>query len=736
MKTIPELLYTAGLISIVSSVVLCSSIPATYAWTSKDGSLEVNGFVDNTTHQRVGKRAGLSKMRNRGQLELSKYFKPTGIFSELSLHGTIRMTYDAVYDLNSDDWGDGSGGAVNFESQGGAALGLPTMVPWGATQNPALGPVVLPGTNPFVTTDPNVLNGFFLGPNGGTNPNSGLRILGSESFSSSGGLPGFGGIQFAFPTQPCDIDPRGCIDDFMDKDEDDLRFAEFNGRQDWLREIYIDATIPFASGNELNFRIGRQQVVWGRTDLFRVLDQVNPMDFSIQNIYEEFEDSRIPMGIVNTEFRMGPTGAFDDLNFQLLWKFEKFRPHNLGQGGQPYSILDAGNLFRALSTCWHFGCTVANFAPNTTNALSFNPPFGPGIPALPPPGFGGGFATGLLATTFPKHVVGIRQAVLPDGDFDNNDFGFRIEGLFKDVGFSLNTLYFRQQLPSLHGGTAGPPAINPFLSETGIVTSAAGLLPPGGVPGFISPTGETFGTAIPRSHLIAFDIHFPRVLMIGASADIYVEPIKSAFRIEVAHTTGEEFPNTLRPTQFSESNVVRWVVGWDRPTFIKFLHPTRAFLLSGQLFGQHLLNHEQITTPGGRAGMPDWENNILATFLIQGGYLNDRLQPRILTAYDVQAHAVVVGPAVDWLISDHLRLIVGANFKFGRAKNDFDDCRACNQFPPFTDPAEGTPAAGTLLTGQTFNRIGGIAPLGAFRAGPIGMAQDEDEIQILIRYRF
>jgi hypothetical protein len=138
----------------------------------------------------------------------------------------------------------------------------------------------------------------------------------------------------------------------MDSDLNELRYAEFNDRYDWMRELYFDATVPFDNGNELNFRIGRQQVVWGRTDLFRVLDMVNPIDFSIQNIYEEFEDSRIPMGIFSAEYRMGAVGSIDDLNFQYIWKFENFRPDNLGQGGQPYSILDAGNLFRALATCW------------------------------------------------------------------------------------------------------------------------------------------------------------------------------------------------------------------------------------------------------------------------------------------------------------------------------------------------------------------------------------------------
>jgi len=181
--------------------------------------------------------------------------------------------------------------------------------------------------------------------------------------------------------------------------------------------------------------------------------------------------------------------------------------------------------------------------------------------------------------------------------------------------------------------------------------------------------------------------------------------------------------------------VVRWVIGIDRPTFIKFLNPNRSFLISMQLFGQHLLDHELISTPAGKAGMPDWKDNILATLLIQGGYFSDRLTPTILMAYDFKAHAYVVGPSISWLFSDNWSMVLGANLKYGRSKNDFDDCRACNPFPPFTDPAEGTPGAG-LPVGQAYNRLGGMAPLGIFRAGPVGMAQAEDEIQFMLRYRF
>ena len=150
-----------------------------------------------------------------------------------------------------------------------------------------------------------------------------------------------------------------------------------------------------------------------------------------------------------------------------------------------------------------------------------------------------------------------------------------MEGVFKSVGFSFNALTFYSQLPSLR---AGVPSRNPFY--------------PVGVAA-IPPFDPLFGgTLAPRPWVPAFDIYFPRLWLVGTSFDFYIDQIKSAFRVELAFTNGEEFADTSKPRLFSESNVIRWVVGWDRPTYIRFLNQNRTFLLSAQIFGQHLLNHE------------------------------------------------------------------------------------------------------------------------------------------------
>lgn len=59
-----------------------------------------------------------------------------------------------------------------------------------------------------------------------------------------------------------------------------------------LRELYADIQI-----GKTYWRVGKQQVVWGETDGFKVLDRLNPMSFR-EFILDDFDDSRIPLWAV------------------------------------------------------------------------------------------------------------------------------------------------------------------------------------------------------------------------------------------------------------------------------------------------------------------------------------------------------------------------------------------------------------------------------------------------------
>lgn len=70
---------------------------------------------------------------------------------------------------------------------------------------------------------------------------------------------------------------------------------ESNTQRDWLRELYVDTT-----AGDWDLRIGKQQVVWGTADGIKLLDIINPTDWSEFN-QNAPADARIPVWMVNAE---------------------------------------------------------------------------------------------------------------------------------------------------------------------------------------------------------------------------------------------------------------------------------------------------------------------------------------------------------------------------------------------------------------------------------------------------
>lgn len=642
-----RLLLVSMLIACVG-VVQAGELPA---MGEDNSSWDVDVTYENHTAYR--EHAGLAKFRNTLQAEFDK--KMTNGWA---IHGVTRGSWDGVYRMNSSEYGNKAGGSITSQSTVGGNL---VTVPWGVGAPPA--PpfnTALGGLAQFPATYPN-------------NPNAGLRVLGDRWHSTSGG------VAFAVPVRPCDVDKRGCRDfgGYGDLSRAELEAPEFNDRLDFIRELYTRKTFSLADGKDLFIKVGKQQVVWGRTDLFRVLDVINPVDFSRNNIYDELSDIRIPMWIAQAEYRMGASDTMQDRNLQFVWTFDKFRPNNLGQCGSPNVILDAGCFFRGMANLWDNGGTVANFAN-----------IAPGT---------------LLATNFGPGQIGLNKVHLPSWSLKNTQFGVKYEGVTQDgLSFSLNALTYRSQLPSLHGGKR---ATNSF-------------------------TGE-FRDAWP--YLISFDMHFPRVKLIGGSMDFQVPAAGAAVRVEAAYTDGEEFANTAKPELYSENNVFRAVIGVDRPTFLPFISETQATLISGQLFYQHIFDHEWKRGTLGHVGMPDWKDSFIGTLLIKGFMRNSTVSPQLIIAHDFKARATALAPQVEWNVSNDLKLTFGANYKLaeGRSNWEFDDCRSCNPFAPFTAPA------GDANPGIPYSRgLSGMEPLGRFRAGPIGAAFKENDLFIKLNYKF
>ncbi len=87
----------------------------------------------------------------------------------------------------------------------------------------------------------------------------------------------------------------------------DYKYHRNYTQNDYLRELYIDT-----SGGDWDFRLGKQQVVWGTADGIKLLDIINPTDFRELN-QNAFEASRIPVWMINAERYIGERG-----NIQLI----------------------------------------------------------------------------------------------------------------------------------------------------------------------------------------------------------------------------------------------------------------------------------------------------------------------------------------------------------------------------------------------------------------------------------
>jgi len=88
---------------------------------------------------------------------------------------------------------------------------------------------------------------------------------------------------------------------------DNYDSSESYTQRDALREAYVDSV-----AGDWSLRTGKQQVVWGTADGMKLLDMINPTDYS-EMAQNQMEDSRIPVWMVNAE-----TTNEDGSEFQVV----------------------------------------------------------------------------------------------------------------------------------------------------------------------------------------------------------------------------------------------------------------------------------------------------------------------------------------------------------------------------------------------------------------------------------
>jgi len=481
-----------------------------------------------------------------------------------------------------------------------------------------------------------------------------------------------------------------------------------------LREAYLDFRWDFLGSNLL--RLGKQQVVWGKADFFRLQDIINPVDFGQHFFIEPFEDTRIPQLAAWLQHRFGDVLGMQDVAGNVVWNFDTFNPVGLGVGGTPWAV--------------NFGDQKKAFA--FDNSL-----------------FDSGICTGGTRNCNPNHLnFGLTQEKVPNWSFSNDGIGTKWDFQLPhpSIRFALTDWYGVGQTPVFVNSTiqvladpAHPGQILPGsnFSQSGVNCAKLAQIS-AGFPATYGPVGSgahVIATTPNNIHLAkgvnphtflnncAFgggaQIRYHKDNTLGLSAD-YFEPFTGVvIRVESSWTHNALVNDTDSLDWSSNNDILQYVVGFDRPHFIKFLNPDRTFFSSFQVFetyypGAHSSN-------GGKDGIVTGVNDFTFTAFTQTHYYRDQIIPLIFAAFGTEGTDATIGGNTEWLINDHWSAVIGADAFLGKSHQH-------NIGPNAVFQAGKTTQADAPYSESIF----GPAHMGAGGA----QRNKDDEFWTRLRYRF
>jgi hypothetical protein len=112
-------------------------------------------------------------------------------------------------------------------------------------------------------------------------------------------------------------------------------------QQPWdeLKEAYLDIEM---FDHHLWLRVGRQTIVWGKTELFRAQDQFNPQDVGLSSL-PTLEESRVPLWSTRGVYSFYDVGPFTDVRIEAAMNWDEFKPIDTGRCGEPFAPRAACN---------------------------------------------------------------------------------------------------------------------------------------------------------------------------------------------------------------------------------------------------------------------------------------------------------------------------------------------------------------------------------------------------------
>ncbi len=771
------------------------------------GDIEIEGFISSEARARVGSGdTYLTQWLQRLQIEATLQYTDVGIFDELSFTTVVRPEFDVGYYENLGGRGVDSdkpsylGRNYTYDSDpvghggfdfffAGFGVGLPGGSGQNALSTGGIGKIVTHGqkNQQWLTDNFETILG--------RNPDGSLF---SWRSAQNGGQAGFPVLA---ATNQMELRCSQCLN--LDNDPLDVAMNNVDNESIYpFRELYMDGII-----GDWWIRLGKQQIVWGKTDFFRLQDVLNPVDFGQHFFFDSFEDIRIPQWMLSVQYKAGALGPLTDNAFQFVWNFDEFRPVGLGNPSHPWAhpfskekTTFAGfNHFFSVEPCIgagftpqayqyapaFFGGTAAVQAAIDANPTSRCGALGPNDHRLPS-GFG--------------QPVGLNYEDRPDWDISHTEPAVRWEFRFKAVRMAFTHTYGYQDIPvfrfhSVNVGSnvlsagnlgcddrlvfdlaadlvtgAGPCTASGFYAGRPGETNVAATVFTGGIPvnvmdpqaalyAIADPTnansavavgsGDLDATGAPLTYQAAAqaalatgnaevfwrqagggaifggqtDIQYKQSHTTGMAID-YFEPWSGVvFRIESSITMDELVNNTRKANWVDHSDVMRWSIGLDRPTFIPWLNKDRTFFLSMQIFDTWFLNHEGDKDTGYFVD----EHNFITTFFFIGNYMRDTLKPIGFLVWEEAASSWTAGLNVEWLMDNHWSIKGGMHTIWAGDNNFTHDS---GPFTSFIVPGTGMPTGGGVPERGYHHSVFGVAREG------IGALRDNDEVFLQLKYQF
>ncbi|HVB78510.1 MAG TPA: DUF1302 family protein [Candidatus Binataceae bacterium] len=636
-----ERLWLLGLVAALALVVGGSASRA-YAqqgiMQNLEDSSELHGYVENQEiirNENYVKGYHLASIRNRLDLQPSGQIikdatmptvlgMPLGSGLSVNYFAEIRPGYEGAYDLLTDRFGNHTTG-------------------WSGS-----------GYSPFATLGGAGDTGFITG---GYNPKR-FKALDARDFA------------FPMPVSMNISDYRvvnnvatscwGCFN--ATQSVSNLRFERDDSNLYYypVREAYLDFRWDFFGSNLI--RLGKQQVVWGKADFFRLQDIVNPVDFGQHFFIEPFEDTRIPQLALWFQHRFGDVLGLQDVAGNFVWNFDTFNPVGLGVGGQPWAI-DFGDSKKAYA-----------FDNSSVDALACDGSATPG-------------------TCNPNHVnTGLDSERIPSWSIKNSGVGMKWDFQLPhpSIRFALTDWWGVGQTPvfvnnnlTLFGDAAHPGQLaqGSIIPASGVncakmATLSAGYsgnFGPGlgGLP-IVATNARSIHLAkgvAPQTFLNdcglfqGDQIRYHKDNTLGLSADYFESYTGVVVRVESSWTHNALLNDTDSLDWTTNNDILQYVIGFDRPHFIKFLNPDRTFFSSFQVFETYYPGAH--STNGGKDGLITGTNDFTFTAFTQTHYYRDQIVPLIFAAFGTQGTDATIGGNTEWLINDHWSASVGMDAFLG-----------------------------------------------------------------------